>query len=484
MEVPPGASVPPPSPPPEDDVASQHMHKKSKTTKRSFADTVSAPSQSFDDVPVIPDTLDWAFEDPVIELDTEMDDQETPDGCPRVKLSKELRTELCRPWKMALIVKYLGKSINFNVLKQRLPGIWNLQGRLDFIDIGYGFFVARFSNTVDYMHVLLDGPWKIFDNYLVIQRWQPEFDPLTAKLTKMAVWVRIPRLPVEYFREDVIKSVLENVRDKHRAVEYEGLHVVCFNCGTVGHREQVCPHTVTTAAEPNEGGLNNTPTGEKEGEAEHTSGVSGPANSPPVRKYGSWMLVTRKDALPDRRNNNKQTNQNTQSKSPRRNSFDVLQHADGEMNDDAVPTPGRNNLDQTRRGKATANRPTTVPTNAKPSNSTSLPPESVPSLPNMNDSSQPRPTQPTGSRGSRHSHGRGANRRGGRGSRGPPLNFNVADVWMEKTGNSGIFHFGNGQVNQISPDQTSVAPHGTDTVMDSTPGDGGCQTSPPVAVSS
>lgn len=52
-----------------------------------------------------------------------MDEQDTEDGYPRVKLSKALRTELCRPWKLALIVKYLGRSINYNVLKNRLPVI-------------------------------------------------------------------------------------------------------------------------------------------------------------------------------------------------------------------------------------------------------------------------------------------------------------------------------------------------------------------------
>ncbi|XP_019181605.1 PREDICTED: osmotin-like protein TPM-1 [Ipomoea nil] len=69
----------------------------------------------------------------------------------------------------------------------------------------------RFNNKTDYLHILLDGPWKIFDNYLVTQRWQPKFDPAKAKFSKMAVWVRFPRLSVEYFRDDIIKSVLEDV---------------------------------------------------------------------------------------------------------------------------------------------------------------------------------------------------------------------------------------------------------------------------------
>lgn len=140
------------------------------------------------------------------------------------------------------------------------------------MDIGYGCFVIRFENRKDYLHVLLDGPWKIFDNYLVVHWWEPEFKPKTTKLLKIVVWVGLPDLYVEYFRDDIVKSILENVgkplkldrttaaqkrgrfaraavevdldkplvteilvRNDVQYVEYEGLHVVCFGCGMVGH---------------------------------------------------------------------------------------------------------------------------------------------------------------------------------------------------------------------------------------------------------
>lgn len=69
------------------------------------------------------ETLDWAFDEVDIESDSEMAEHDSSDGLPRVTLSKELRRELCLPWKQALIVKYLGKSINYNILKHHLPVI-------------------------------------------------------------------------------------------------------------------------------------------------------------------------------------------------------------------------------------------------------------------------------------------------------------------------------------------------------------------------
>ncbi|XP_031116790.1 uncharacterized protein LOC116020456 [Ipomoea triloba] len=514
MEAPPGASLPsqpegsmhPPTVHGVDGEPDQLSHKRPKTTKRSFADTVSAQPHGADDVPTLTNTDDWAFDELAIESDSEMDDQEIEDGYPRVKLSKELRTELCRPWKLALIVKYLGKNINYNVMKNRLPVIWGLQGRLDFIDIGFGFYIARFGNTVDYMHVLLDGPWKIFDNYLVIQRWQPEFDPLTAKLSKMAVWVRIPRLPVEYFREDVIKSVLENVGkplkldrtivgvargrfawaaveidldkplvthvwicDKHRAVEYEGLHVVCFNCGMVGHREQSCPNAVPPTVNFTATNPNNSPEKGDEGDTVRNATDFNTSSPQPPRKYGEWMLVTRKSVAQDRNKVNKQPAQKTAHQSHKVNPFGPLQHADDEGGESLPPTLGRTTVEQTRRNKGKDAAPNGPPkrtasrvsaqgtrtdrqqTKGKAKNSnhlntaaTSVPttsqqPPSIPnnsntvatherSVPTSTTSPSPRTSQQVRRRVVQPSRGRGASRGGGRGGRGHDLNYCIDDI--------------------------------------------------------
>ncbi|XP_031095020.1 uncharacterized protein LOC115999304 [Ipomoea triloba] len=279
-QPPPGPGNDPPDIPMEEGDPLSHLAKKQQQMKRSFADAVASINISAEELPSRVEANEWAFEDFDVESDTEPDANDIVERRPRVTFSKELRKELCSAWKMALIIKYLGKNIHCNVLNQRLPSMWNLQGKMTLIDIGYGYFVARFDSKIDYLHVLLDGPWKIFDNYLVAQRWEPEFRPRTAKLSKMAVWVRLPELPMEYFRDDTIKAILTNVGkplklDKTTSiatkgrfaraavevdlnkplvsdvllgnsvqlVEYEGLHVVCFNCGVVGHREQSCPES-------------------------------------------------------------------------------------------------------------------------------------------------------------------------------------------------------------------------------------------------
>ncbi|XP_031121178.1 uncharacterized protein LOC116024425 [Ipomoea triloba] len=316
-QAPPEPGGQPPDVAMEENDIPNHVAKKPRSTKRSFANAVASMN-----IPVMEDTsrVDdnvWAFEDPEIDSDSDLDAIDANDDRPRVRFSKELRKELCSAWKMALIITYLGKNINFHVLNQRLPTIWGLQGKITLIDIGYGCFVARFDNKNDYLHALLDGPCKIYDNYLVIQRWEPEYRPCTAKLSKMAVWIRLPELPMEYFRDDTIRSILESVgkplkldrtttvaskgrfaraavevdlnkplvseiwvQDSVQTVEYEGLHIVCFGCGIVGHREQSCPASKTTTTDTPNMDLNETPMPEAEGVPQVDSSPFSPDNEP------------------------------------------------------------------------------------------------------------------------------------------------------------------------------------------------------------
>lgn len=47
-------------------------------------------------------------------------------------------------------------------------------------------------------------PWRLSRQYLVLQRWTPDFRPETAVLHKAPVWIIFPGLPVEYCRPDIL----------------------------------------------------------------------------------------------------------------------------------------------------------------------------------------------------------------------------------------------------------------------------------------
>lgn len=173
-------------------------------------------------------------------------------------------------------------------LHTRLVRLWKPAGDIEFMDLENDYFLVRFAERYDLQKVLSGGPWMLFDHYIVIQRWKPEFSPFEDELKRVAVWIRIPALPIEYYdkrvlwkignclgrtvkvdantlrrKEDTMEEcfVTERARFarvcievdlrktlvskfelncREYRVEYEGLHLICFNCGCFGHNKEQC----------------------------------------------------------------------------------------------------------------------------------------------------------------------------------------------------------------------------------------------------
>lgn len=144
------------------------------------------------------------------------------------------------------------------------------------------FFMVRFSDEEDYKFALFEGPWHMFDHYLLVQRWRPLFDTSDHKIQKIAVWIRIPNLPMELYNShfflwrvglklgtmmkiDNLTSVqtrgdfaricvkIDLQRElvptfsalgRDFNLEYEGLHLICFGCGKYSHRISNCVEVI------------------------------------------------------------------------------------------------------------------------------------------------------------------------------------------------------------------------------------------------
>ncbi|XP_057746113.1 uncharacterized protein LOC130965362 [Arachis stenosperma] len=196
---------------------------------------------------------------------------------PVVEVSLEEYDQWCKPWKLSLIVKLLGKSLGFRAMEAWIRRTWSRNGDLKVIDLTGDFFLVRFMDEGDYRHALFDGPWQVADHYLLVQRWRPLFQPSNDFVQKIAVWVRIPELPVELYTNKFLwragkkigtmLKIDQNTSIHSRGkfarlcveidlrrklvpaikvlghdfkVEYEGLHLIFFGCGRYGHRVELC----------------------------------------------------------------------------------------------------------------------------------------------------------------------------------------------------------------------------------------------------
>nr|XP_025652243.1 uncharacterized protein LOC112748247 [Arachis hypogaea] len=166
-----------------------------------------------------------------------------------IVISEKVERELWKPWWRSLIVKLLGRKISYPVMKRRLEIMWGRFGGIDVIDLGNDFYLVKFYAQEDLDHALLDGPWKIYDHYLAVRLWEPNFNPLLTFIDKITAWIRLPGLPIELGKfarlcveVDLTKPLLEvyMINGKFYQIEYEGIHQLCFLCGKIDHEQKQC----------------------------------------------------------------------------------------------------------------------------------------------------------------------------------------------------------------------------------------------------
>lgn len=190
---------------------------------------------------------------------------------------------------------------------------------MDCVDLGHHFFLIKFQLKEDHAKVLREGPWFVGGHYLSIRCWEPNFKSSTANLSSVAVWIRLPELPIEYYEPSALREIGEAIRpvlriDAHTAaesrgrfsrlcvqvnfnepiikllkmggidqpVQYEGIHSLCFACGCVGHKVENCPYkinTPTTGGEEKEAGKSHDEVGQKPSEEAHDA-------------FRPWVLVS------------------------------------------------------------------------------------------------------------------------------------------------------------------------------------------------
>ncbi|CAN1836423.1 hypothetical protein LINPERHAP1_LOCUS34764 [Linum perenne] len=244
------------------------------------------------------------------------DDTISNPRCPKISFSEDEVRSFYKPWSKALVVKILERNFSYQTVKRRLETLWARSGSIQVSDAANSFFLVRFSDQDDYQRAAFRGPWKIYDYYISVARWTPQFNE-EEPLEKILTWVRLPRLPIHYFNQlavtrignhigrtvrldlatsegargryarvcvevDISKPLLGKymIEDRTFLVEYESLENICHHCGIYGHKIDSCPQKVVPQSDL-----------EIEVVPEETLPVT------PEGDAGSWMMVSRRNKV-------------------------------------------------------------------------------------------------------------------------------------------------------------------------------------------
>ncbi|KAI9086172.1 hypothetical protein K1719_031893 [Acacia pycnantha] len=230
-----------------------------------------------------------------------------------------------------LVVKLLGRYITYQNLVSRMRALWQTKGYFNLVDMENGFYCANFDLEEDYLKALTGGPWMVYGAYLTVQPWSLDFDPKSSAISKVVAWVRIPGLSFRYYHKSTLRAIGmllgEVVKIDYRTetmgrgkfariavltdlmkplipwikvdgrtygIEYEGLPLICFECGRYGHNRERC--RIGKPMESEEGQAKtqmamDTEAGNSTVDGRHSGHADEASTEPRPSSYGTWMQV-------------------------------------------------------------------------------------------------------------------------------------------------------------------------------------------------
>ncbi|XP_059067606.1 uncharacterized protein LOC131858391 [Cryptomeria japonica] len=83
-----------------------------------------------------------------------------------------------------------------------------IKGQVEVSALPRGFFSFVFSCVEDITTIICGGPWIMGRSSLILKKWSPNMDMYDAFFATILVWVKLPRLPLEYWHEDIFKGIV------------------------------------------------------------------------------------------------------------------------------------------------------------------------------------------------------------------------------------------------------------------------------------
>ncbi|KAL6584553.1 hypothetical protein OROMI_003842 [Orobanche minor] len=119
--------------------------------------------------------------------------------------------EEVQKWQNSLVFYIVGAEHTLAYMEQYIEKIWGEMVVPVLHQHDNGFFVARFENEEDCDLVFSSGPYTVKSQPMILKKWYVDFDFKHEKLTKLALWVKLPNLPLPYWGRNSLGKIVSAV---------------------------------------------------------------------------------------------------------------------------------------------------------------------------------------------------------------------------------------------------------------------------------
>ncbi|XP_026417562.1 uncharacterized protein LOC113313052 [Papaver somniferum] len=129
---------------------------------------------------------------------------------PSVDLLDDLFEESLNPWKFSLVGRLDLQKIKFIDAALILRNQWKLVGHCKLIPLGRGFFTIKLDNKIDRAYIK-SSIWEVTNQILKVRNWVSNFRPANQRSSKAHVWITLPGLGLEFWREKILFSICKEI---------------------------------------------------------------------------------------------------------------------------------------------------------------------------------------------------------------------------------------------------------------------------------
>ncbi|KAI5429203.1 hypothetical protein KIW84_033987 [Lathyrus oleraceus] len=140
--------------------------------------------------------------------------------------------------------------------------MWSKKGVINIIDLSNDYYLIIFSHDDDHNATLANGTRFIYDHYLTLKEWGPDFHPASNTIENVEVSVQIFGFPSEYYDKKIL-SFIGNMIGKTVKVDKNTLS---HERGKFDHYKEGCPDKHVQRADNNK-----TEAGKQQGMEDHSN---------------------------------------------------------------------------------------------------------------------------------------------------------------------------------------------------------------------